>query len=91
MLSFEKSMPPSLSELKVTPSFCFAFKIPDNVAASNIYGQNTQLIFFLKSMPPSLSELKVTPSFSSTLLAVIILFTSYGHVVRDFESEAKTR
>ena len=28
-------MPPSISELKVTPSFCFAFKIPDDVAASN--------------------------------------------------------
>ena len=40
MLSFEnfvKSMPPSLSELKVTPSFCFAFKIPDDRAASNTY------------------------------------------------------
>ena len=40
MLSFEnfvKSMPPSLSELKVTPSFCFAFKIPDDVTASNRY------------------------------------------------------
>ena len=40
MLSFEnfvKSMPPSLSEWKVTPSFCFAFKIPDDVTASNIY------------------------------------------------------
>ena len=40
MLSFEnfvKSMPPNLSELKVTPSFCFTFKIPDDVAASNIY------------------------------------------------------
>ena len=40
MLSFEhfvKSMPPSLSELKVTPSFCFTFKIPDNVTASIIY------------------------------------------------------
>jgi hypothetical protein len=40
MLSFEnfvKSMPPSLSELKVTPSFCFAFKIPDDVAASTLY------------------------------------------------------
>ena len=37
MLSFEnfvKSMPPSLSELLVTPSFCFAFKIPDDVTAS---------------------------------------------------------
>ena len=30
-------MPPSLSELKVLPSFCFAFKIPDDVAASNVY------------------------------------------------------
>ena len=38
MVSFEifvKAMPPSLSELKVLPSFCFAFKIPDNVATSN--------------------------------------------------------
>ena len=33
MVSFEillKAMPPSLSELKVLPSFCFAFKIPDD-------------------------------------------------------------
>ena len=38
MLSFEnfvKSMLPSLSELKVTPSFCFAFKIPDDRAVTN--------------------------------------------------------
>ena len=37
MVSFEifvKAMPPSLSEIKVRPSFCFAFKIPDDVAAS---------------------------------------------------------
>ena len=34
--SFVKAMPPSLSELKVLPSFCFAFKIPDDVAASSI-------------------------------------------------------
>ena len=43
MLSFEifvKSMPPSLEELKVTPSFCFAFKIPDDVAASSTYLDN---------------------------------------------------
>ena len=26
-----------LSELKVTPSFCFAFKIPDDVTASIMY------------------------------------------------------
>ena len=40
MVSFEnfvKSMPPSLSELKVIPSFCFAFKIPDDVIATIIY------------------------------------------------------
>ena len=40
MVSFEifvKSMPPSLSELKVTPSFCFAFKIPDNPTATTDY------------------------------------------------------
>ena len=38
MVSFEifvKAMPPSLSELKVLPSFCFSFKIPDNVAVTN--------------------------------------------------------
>ena len=30
-------MPPSSSELKVIPSFCFAFKIPDDVTATNKY------------------------------------------------------
>ena len=28
---------PSLSESKVTPNFCFTFKIPDDVTASNNY------------------------------------------------------
>ena len=40
MVSFEifvKAMPPSLSELKVTPSFCFAFKIPDDRAVTITY------------------------------------------------------
>ena len=40
MVSFEnfvKSMPPSLLELKVTPSFFFPFKIPDNPTATNVY------------------------------------------------------
>ena len=31
-------MPPSLSELKVLPSFCFAFIIPDDRAVTSIYG-----------------------------------------------------
>ena len=38
MVSFEnfvKSMPPSLSELKVTPSFGFPFKIPDDPTATS--------------------------------------------------------
>ena len=40
MVSFENfvnSMLPSLSALKVTPSFCFAFKIPDNPTTTNWY------------------------------------------------------
>ena len=48
MVSFEnfvKLASPSLSELKVTPSFCFAFKIPDNVTASTEYVVN--LMIFL--------------------------------------------
>ena len=36
-------MPPSLSELRVIPSFCFAFKIPDNVTATIMY----IVVFFL--------------------------------------------
>jgi hypothetical protein len=47
MVSFEifvKAMPPSLSELKVLPSFCFAFKIPDDVAASKLDQQFLSLI-----------------------------------------------
>ena len=34
---FVKSMPPSLSELKVTPSFCFPIKIRDDRTASTVY------------------------------------------------------
>merc|ERR1711997_569714 len=32
--NFVKSITSCLSKLKVTPSFCFAFKIPDNLTAS---------------------------------------------------------
>ena len=38
MVSFEefvKSMLPSLLELKVIPSFCFPFKTPDDLTATN--------------------------------------------------------
>ena len=40
MVSFEifvKAMPPSLSELKVKPIFCFPIKIRDDPTASSIY------------------------------------------------------
>ena len=50
MISFEifvKSMPPSLSELKVIPSCCFAFKIPDNVTETTVYVPRLENIQFL--------------------------------------------
>ena len=34
IFNFENLLKSCLSELKVTPSFCFAFKIPDNVTAT---------------------------------------------------------
>jgi hypothetical protein len=40
MVSFEnfvKSLPPSLSELKVKPIFCFPIKIRDDPTASNMH------------------------------------------------------
>ena len=52
MVSFEifvKAMPPSLLELKVLPSFCFAFKIPDDVAASIVYV--TEFVIFGNNLP----------------------------------------
>ena len=36
--SFVKSMTPYLSELKVTPSFCFANKTHDDMTTSNVKG-----------------------------------------------------
>ena len=50
MVSFEnfvKSMPPSLLELKVTPSFCFPFKIPDDPTATNKYNLLVQVFEIL--------------------------------------------
>ena len=35
--SFVKSMTSCLSKLKVTPSYCFPFKIPDDPTATNLY------------------------------------------------------
>ena len=80
MVSFEifvKAMPPSLSELKVLPSFCFAFKIPDDRAVTNAY---------VVSCQPRSKNLERYLLF--TYLAIVI---SYGTVVTDFDWEAKTR
>ena len=52
-------MQPSLSELKVIPSFCSAFKIPDDVAASNKYTQKLNAIHTF-----------IAVSFSSRLVVV---------------------
>ena len=45
---FVKAMPPSLSELKVLPSFCFAFKISDDVTATNKYIHFVNINHFLR-------------------------------------------
>ena len=50
-------MPPSLSELKLTPSFCFAFKIPDNVTATSMY--IFELVFTLISFQAYLQCLSI--------------------------------
>ena len=50
MVSFEffvKSMPPSLSELKVLPSFCLFFKIPDDVTVTIIYVYKNVYVEFI--------------------------------------------
>ena len=44
MVSFVKSMPPSLMELKATPSFWFPFKIPDDPTATNSYSYMYMII-----------------------------------------------
>ena len=51
MVSFEifvKAMLPSLSELKVLPSFCFAFKIPDDVVVTIMLRDQVFLSFETK-------------------------------------------
>ena len=69
MVSFEifaKAMPPSLLELKVLPSFCFPFKIPEDRAVTTTYMaftvQNvwTQLIVQVRA---TLLVLKLSPLF----------------------------
>jgi len=72
MVTFEifvKAMPPSLSELKVLPGFCFAFKIPDDRAVTNIYPQIMKLPFCLKLGPNKIETL--SPSTFGLTIAKI--------------------
>ena len=69
MVSFEnfvKSMPPSLSELKVIPSFCFAFKIPDDVTATNTYLLLSNFIDYLSDDQPARICQRIRGNASST-------------------------
>ena len=53
MVSFEifvKSMLPSFSELKVTPSFCFTFKIPDDMAVTTYLTQIKSFYFLIQPL-----------------------------------------
>ena len=70
--NFVKSMMPSLLELKVTPSFCFAFKIPDDVTATNKY-----------SLTPSLFQLspKLSNILSPLYCTIIMTRSSYDHIM----------
>ena len=47
--NFVKTMKSCLSKSKVTPSFCFAFKIPDDPTATIIQFPFTTMCFFLFS------------------------------------------
>ena len=52
MVSFEnfvKLVLPSLSEIKAAPSFCFAFKIPDDVTASTTYNHPIDICSVIKT------------------------------------------
>ena len=85
MVSFEifvKSMPPSLSELKVLPSFCFAFKIPDNVTVTNMHLSKINIfsLYHIRTMedyqhpPESLQNSDFQIHFSVTkILRIFIL------------------
>ena len=78
MLSFEnfvKSMPQSLSELKVTPSFCFAFKIPDDVTASNVYMYSRTFFGSFLNRPSAL----VVESYNVVKYKKTAVFLTYSY------------
>ena len=77
--NFVKSMTSCLSKLKVAPSFCFAFKIPDDVTASNPNNKillSNWLVFNLHIFFTSWHE-KKTKKTSKHLFSTIWIF--WGH------------
>ena len=84
MVSFEnfvKSMPPSLSELKVTPSFCFPFKIPDDPTATIIYCE--RIITLL--CPFSYLISKTIVQFCG-VVSIVIILSNYRYTFSFFPS-----
>ena len=80
MVSFEifvKSMPPSLSELKVLPSFCFAFKIPDDVTVTSMY-VHTRDKLVLKRIPFCIDFLNKNKYYMPAAAAALGLLPVYG-------------
>jgi hypothetical protein len=84
MVSFEifvKAMPPSLSELKVLPGFCFAFKIPDDVAASSIYLMKMKNKNIYPIMPANRkAEFEIAPFFPIEARLSILFLTLFDFV-----------
>ena len=82
MASFEnfvKSMPPSLSELKVSPSFCFPFKIPDDPIATNMYGWFHSKVAYSESTSFShlkFSQISQIPNNLSNKIYLVIFHQS---------------
>ena len=82
-------MPPSLSELKVLPSYCFAFKIPDDVAVTsndvvsriyeftNIFVLNDQLVS------------RIFCHYESTRLNIVIFHRQYRRINKQTQFHKK--
>ena len=55
--NFVKSMTPCLSKLKVTPSFCLGFKIPDDLSPDrNQYLKSKKSKWFIYTTTPFLAS-----------------------------------
>ena len=61
-----------LSELKVTPSFCFAFKIPDNVTATNYIAILIQLSLLKSFSNHEVVSMKIFSKNFSCLLKTAV-------------------